>query len=301
MELIYIATSKQFPGMVKIGRTDRSIEERMQELSEDDYSTSDFSGNSEWEAISVFEVKDNETAEAILHAHFDNIRVENTRELFYSDNPEALASEAMQIVDGADFLNTFDTLNSLFGGLSIVSAVAGVTVLIRTFFPDNAEVWKASRTLDDWGIRLGNKTLNSDSFLATVFYGSLWGSFTVSRTIGEFVPRIIEEVVKEINENKDRETYINFLELQAQVVGFENIEYITANSLQKYQNYEVHDLFTEQWRQFEILWTRQQADIKIKEFNKEIFSLVSEFLPKSNDKNGGELDKGAYFVDDKEK
>lgn len=301
MELIYIATSEQFPGMVKVGRTDRSVEERMQELSEDDYGTSDFSGDSEWEAISVFEVKDNETAEAILHAHFDNVRVEDARELFYTDSPEAFASEAMQIVDGADFLNTFDTINSLFSGLSIVSAVAGVTVLIRTFFPDNAEVWKVSRALDDWGIRLGNKTLNSDSLLATIFYGSLWGSFTVSKMVGEFVPRIIEEVVKEINENKDRETYINFLELQAEMVGFKNIEYITARSLQKYQNYEVHDLFVEQWRQFEILWARQQADIKIKEFNKKIFSLASEYLPNSNDKNGGELDEGAYFADDEEK
>jgi hypothetical protein len=299
MELIYIATSKQFPGMVKIGRTDRSVEERMRELSEDDYGTSGFFGDSEWGAIKVFEVEDNETAEAILHAHFDNIRVEDSRELFYSNNPEALADEAMQFVDGADFLNTFDSINSLFSGLSMISAVAGVTVLIRTFFPDNAEVWKVSRALDDWGVRLGKKTLNSDSLLATVFYGSLWGSFTVSKMAGEFIPRVIEEVVKEINENKEKETYINFLELQAEMVGLENIEYIIARSLEKYQNYEIHDLFSEQWRQFEILYAMQQADVKIKEMNIEVFRLAAEYNGLSSGQEyDDDLDEGAYFVDD---
>ena len=299
MELIYIATSKQFPGMVKIGRTDRSVQQRMQELSEDDYGTSGFSGDSEWEAIRVFEVDDNEAAEAILHAHFSSLRVEDSRELFYTDNPEALADEAMQIVDGVDFLNAFDSINSLFGGLSIISAVAGVTVLIRTFFPDNAEVWQVSKALDDWGIRLGKKRLDSDSFLASVFYGALWGSFTVSKMVGEFIPRIIEEVVKEINENKEKETYIKFLELQAEMVGYENIEYITASSLEKYQNYEIHDLFSEQWRQFEILYARQQADIKIKKFNKEIFKLSAEWSDISiEEENDDSVDEGAYFVDD---
>ena len=227
MELIYIAQSKQFPGMVKIGRTDRSVQERMKELSEDDYGTSDFSGDSEWEAIKVIEVKDNESAEVILHDHFGDCRVENSRELYYADNPDAFVDEAMKVVDGVDFLNTFDSLNALFGGLSIVSAVAGVTVLLRTFFPDSAEVWKASKVLDDWGSRLKSKTFTSKSFLGTVLYGALWGSFTISKTLGEFVPRVIEEVVKEIKESKRNETYFKLLELQAEIIGYENVEYIT--------------------------------------------------------------------------
>jgi hypothetical protein len=278
MELIYIAKSKQFPGMVKIGRTDRSVETRMQELSEDNYGTSGFSGDSEWEAIRIIEVGNNESAEEILHNHFSDFRVEGGRELFYTDSPEALADEAMGVVDGADFLSTFDSVNALFGGLSIVSAVAGITVLVRTFFPDNAEVWKLSRAIDGWGQRLKTKTLSSNTFLGTVIYGALWGSFTISKVAGEFVPRIIEGVVKEINEQKNRDTYLNFLELQAEMVGIENVEYITALSLKRYQNYEVSDLFLEQWRQFEILWARKQADKRVKEFQDSLTILMERAL-----------------------
>ena len=297
MELIYIAQSKQFPGMVKIGRTDRSVQERMEELSEDDYGTSGFSGDSEWEAIRVIEVKDNESAEAILHNHFGDSRVESSRELFYTDNPDALADEAMQVVDGVDFLNTFDSLNALFGGLSIVSAAAGVTVLLRTFFPDNAEVWKASKVLDDWGSRLKSKTSTSKTLLGTVLYGALWGSFTISKTVGEFVPRIVEEVVKEINESKQNETYFRLLELQAEMIGYENVEYITALSLKKYRNYEVRDLFKEQWRQFEIIWARKESSKRTKEVSKAMNSVINDSF-KDIMKKSKVKERGAFFVDE---
>ena len=36
MEYIYIAKSKSFPGMVKIGRTDYAVERRMDQLSDQD-------------------------------------------------------------------------------------------------------------------------------------------------------------------------------------------------------------------------------------------------------------------------
>ena len=294
MELVYIAESKQFPGMVKIGRTDRSVEERMEELSEDDYGTSGFSGDSEWEAIRVIEVKDNESAEAILHNHFGDSRVEDTRELFYTDNPEALADEALQVVDGVDFLNTFDSINVLFGGLSIVSAVAGITVLVRTFFPDNAEVWRVSKALDNWGSRLSYKTFNSKTLLGKVFYGSLWGSFALSKTVGEFAPRIVEEVVKEIDERKQKDSYYNLLELQAELVGYENVENIVLKNIQKYKEHKINNLFEAQWRDFEILWARKVASEKISHLNKAFSSVISENLGISN-KDG--VDEGAYFVD----
>ena len=285
--------------MVKIGRTDRSVEERMQELSEDDYGTSGFSGDSEWEAVRVIEVKDNESAELILHEHFSDLRVENSRELFYAEDINAMADESIQIVDGVDFVNTFDSINTLFGGLSIISVVAGITVLVRTFFPDNAEVWKVSRALDDWESRLKTNTKDSKTFLGTILYGSLWGSFTISKAVGEFVPRIIEEVVEEIKEDKRKETYFNLLELQSEMIGYENVEYITALSLKKFQNYEINDLFKEQWRQFEILWARKQADENVEDFQNQFFSIVSDQFSNLKVKDT-ELDKKAYFKEDED-
>ena len=51
MEYIYFAVSDSHPGMVKIGRTDRPIGERMSELSEDDYGLSGFDGDSPWSTL----------------------------------------------------------------------------------------------------------------------------------------------------------------------------------------------------------------------------------------------------------
>ena len=57
-EYIYIAESPQYPGMVKIGKTDRTVEERMEELSVDDYGIPGENIDSEWEAVKVIEVKE---------------------------------------------------------------------------------------------------------------------------------------------------------------------------------------------------------------------------------------------------
>lgn len=99
MEYIYFAVSDSYPGMVKIGRTDRPIGERMSELSEDDYGLSGFDGDSTWEAVEVIEVEDNVEAESILHDHFDSARVEDGREIFYSDDVSGMAGEGAEIVD----------------------------------------------------------------------------------------------------------------------------------------------------------------------------------------------------------
>ena len=295
MELIYFAKSKSFPGMVKIGRTDRTVEERMKELSDQDYGTSGFSGDSEWEAVRVIKVEDNETAEAIIHEHFSHLRVEDSRELFYSNDIDAMVDESMQLVDGVDFFDAFDSINTLFGGLSIISVVSGVTVLIRTFFPDNAEVWEVSKALNNWQKRLKNKTERADSTIAAVFYGSLWGSFALSKYVGEFVPKIIEELVKETEEDKERNQYYNFLELQAEMIGYEKLEYITALALKRYQNYEIHDLFNEQWRLFERYWAIRQADIKIKAFNIEARKAINKMHGLKDEEPD---ENGAYFIDD---
>ena len=66
------------------------------------------------------------------------------------------------------------------------------------------------------------------------------------------------------------------------MIRYEDIEYITALSLKKYQNYEIHDLSTEQWRQFEILWAREQVDKTVKDFQNDLFSEISEQSPELN-------------------
>ena len=119
MEYIYFAVSDSHPGMVKIGRTDRPIGERMSELSEDDYGLSGFDGDSTWEAVEVIEVEDNVEAESILHDHFDSARVEDGREIFYSDDVSGMAGEGAEIVDGTsvDLLSAgVDNSESIFNG-----------------------------------------------------------------------------------------------------------------------------------------------------------------------------------------
>ena len=112
MEFIYIAKSNSFPGVVKIGRTDVSVDRRMEQLSDADYGPTGFSGDSDWEAISAFVVKDNVSAERLLHEIFENARVESGRELFYSDDPAAMAEEARKLVNGTYVADAVDGANA---------------------------------------------------------------------------------------------------------------------------------------------------------------------------------------------
>jgi hypothetical protein len=107
MEYIYIAKSASHPGMVKIGRTDQTIDERMQQLSEENYGPEGFSGNADWEAVTVIKVDNNVEAEALLHDHFSSERVTDSRELFYCEDVEGLSTQAIQISQGQaiSFLN----------------------------------------------------------------------------------------------------------------------------------------------------------------------------------------------------
>ena len=119
MEYIYFAVSDSYPGMVKIGRTDRPIGQRISELSEDDYGLSGFDGDSTWEAVEVIEVEDNVEAESMLHDHFDSARVEDGREIFYSDDVSGMAGEGAEIVDATsvDLLSAgIENSESIFNG-----------------------------------------------------------------------------------------------------------------------------------------------------------------------------------------
>lgn len=132
MEYIYFAKSENLPDMVKIGRTDRPVNERMDELSSDDYGPEGFDGDSTWEAVKILAVEDNTIAEAALHEHFSQLRIDDGRELFVSNDIEKMANEGIAIVDGeavesdeaiAEFLEEFD----IFGiGVGLVLACFGL-------------------------------------------------------------------------------------------------------------------------------------------------------------------------------
>ena len=119
-EFIYIAESPQYPGMVKIGRTDRTVEERLSELSREDYGLPGSNIDSEWEAVKIIEVQDNERAEAVLHDHFSDQRVDSSRELFYTDDPMGLSYEAANIVDGTIITADLVEIGNLLDALSLV-------------------------------------------------------------------------------------------------------------------------------------------------------------------------------------
>ena len=126
MEYIYFAVSDSHPGMVKIGRTDRPVDERMSELSGDDYGVSGYEGDSTWEAVEVIKVEDNVEAESMLHDHFDSVRVEDGREIFYSNDIEGMASEGAQLVDGT----SVDLLLSGVEGAEVLEEGEGIAELI---------------------------------------------------------------------------------------------------------------------------------------------------------------------------
>lgn len=135
-ESVYFATSPQYPGIVKIGRTDRPVEDRMSELSASDYGLSGSEGDVDWEVAKVIVVEDNVAAEAALHEHFASSKVSPDRELFYVDDPDAMASEAAGVVNGdlledisdpeavGEILDDFDDLGfTLTFGLMAAAAV----------------------------------------------------------------------------------------------------------------------------------------------------------------------------------
>ena len=100
MEHIYFATSPQFQGLVKIGRTDRDPSERMGELA--GYGLEGFEGESTWSAAKqhILIVDDNSTAEATLHQFFSNLRVQEDRELFEVTDLDAMVAEAQRLTGG---------------------------------------------------------------------------------------------------------------------------------------------------------------------------------------------------------
>jgi hypothetical protein len=191
-EYIYIAESPQYPGMVKIGRTDRTVEERMEELSADDYGIPGQSMDSEWEAVKIIEVIDNENAEAVLHEHFDHLRVTDSRELFYTDDPYGLAYEAADVVDGTIITADLVEIGNLFDPLSLVALGAGITLLARTFAPENSATKKTEKFMRDWELRTELRYKNAETKVGKFIFGSYKTVFKVNKSIVDNTTGFVE-------------------------------------------------------------------------------------------------------------
>ena len=168
-------------------------------LPANDYGTSGFSGDSEWEAVQVIEVEDSVEAEALLHEHFNHLRVENGRELFYVDDPNDISSISLDLVDGKDAFDTFDTLDSLTAGLSILAGITGINELILNYKPNNKTNIDAADYLDKWDKRLIKKSNNSKSILAKSFYKTLNLSHKASRFVGKKGAKVLSSITKNTN------------------------------------------------------------------------------------------------------
>tara|TARA_B100001057_G_scaffold480444_1_gene553297 strand:- start:90 stop:881 length:792 start_codon:yes stop_codon:yes gene_type:complete len=191
-EYIYIAESPQYPGMVKIGRTDRTVEERLSELSQEDYGLPGSNVDSEWEAVKIIEVQDNEHAEAVLHDHFSDLRVDGSRELFYTDDPLSLSYEAANIVDGTIMTADLIEIGNLFDPLSLVALGAAITLVARTFAPENTSTKKAEKFMKEWELRTEARYKNSNTKIGKFIFGGYKTIFKVNTTIVKKTTGFIE-------------------------------------------------------------------------------------------------------------
>ena len=191
-EYIYIAESLQYPGIVKIGRTDRDVQVRMDELSKGDYGLPESNIDSDWEAVKIIEVQDNEAAEALLHNHYDHLRVTDSRELFYSEDPLKLAYEAETIVDGTMITTDLIEIGNLFDPLSIVAICAAITLTAKTFAPDNKNTIKAEKFMRSWELRTEQRYKNANTDVKRFIYGGLNLIFRINKSLGEGAADIIE-------------------------------------------------------------------------------------------------------------
>ena len=92
-KIVYILINQAMPGIIKIGITDNSIEQRMKEL--DKTSTP-----LPFECYFAKKVSDNKFIESKMHEAFDSFRIRQNREFFRMD-PNA-AKAALDMTEGED-------------------------------------------------------------------------------------------------------------------------------------------------------------------------------------------------------
>jgi DNA segregation ATPase FtsK/SpoIIIE-like protein len=90
-EFVYVLTNPSLPGLVKIGRTDRSVEERARELSAATGVPTEFAVYRE------FRVADSASVERAVHLRLKDFRLSGNRE-FFSIEPEVAVEVIVEVV-----------------------------------------------------------------------------------------------------------------------------------------------------------------------------------------------------------
>ena len=103
MKTVYILTNEAMPGIIKIGWTDKNVEERMKEL--DKTSTP-----VPFTCYFAKRVEDPTFVESKLHEAFDEFRIRDNREFFRMSPDQAKA--ALEIANGIDVTPKGDVVES---------------------------------------------------------------------------------------------------------------------------------------------------------------------------------------------
>ena len=103
MKTVYILTNEAMPGIIKIGWTDKNVEERMKEL--DKTSTP-----VPFTCYFAKRVEDPTFVESKLHEAFDEFRIRDNREFFRMSPDQAKA--ALEIANGTDVTPKGDVVES---------------------------------------------------------------------------------------------------------------------------------------------------------------------------------------------
>ena len=212
-EYIYIAESSQYPGMVKIGRTDRTVDVRMEELSDGNYGLPGKEVDADWEAVKIIKVEDNEHAEAVLHEFYADSRVTDSRELFYTNDPVGLAYEAETISDGTILTTDLIEIGNLFEPLSLVALGAAFTLAARTFAPENKNTKKAEKFMREWEIRTERRYKNAKNDITRLIFGGLNSAFQFNKSIVNESAGLLSSILEELG-FKQKNSNIKQNELQ---------------------------------------------------------------------------------------
>ena len=104
MATVYILTNQSMPGLIKIGITERKVEDRMREL----YSSS--AVPLPFECYFALEVKDAKLVEKKIHHGFDDYRINENREFFEIDPDKA--KSILSLVDGVEVTPKTDVVDN---------------------------------------------------------------------------------------------------------------------------------------------------------------------------------------------
>lgn len=126
-EIVYVLTNESMPGLVKIGRTTNSVEQRIKQLDTTSVALP-------FQCFYAAEVKDSAFVESKLHLAFANARVRQNREFFRVDANQVAA--AIQIGELKDVTPKDDVVNDATDIQALQQAVEKVDRRSRLRFSE---------------------------------------------------------------------------------------------------------------------------------------------------------------------